>query len=202
MKVGILMEYQSMYTVLQNIATQAQEVTNNLDAQLNQNMQNYIGEYLKQENAKVDNNAKETLAALKEKAQRLLDDGMEAYQISLDKKYFADILPNHVGELEMISKSNLELNEMQAYFRKFKDNYPVLRRLEQIASDKGFVVIGKTYTNETDFLVSIKNTGQGVVNAILSGTSTRLTIALNLMEAKVSEYDRLESKETQVLQGI
>ncbi|MDT2669504.1 hypothetical protein [Enterococcus dongliensis] len=91
------MEYQSMYTALQNIATQAQEVTNNLDAQLNQNMQNYIGEYLQQENAKVDNNAKETLAALKEKAQRLLDDGMEAYQISLDKKYFADILPNHVG---------------------------------------------------------------------------------------------------------
>lgn len=137
------MEYQSMYTALQNIATQAQEVTNNLDAQLNQNMQNYIGEYLQQENAKVDNNAKETLAALKEKAQRLLDDGMEAYQISLDKKYFADILPNHVGELEMISKSNLELNEIQAYFRKFKNNYPVLRRLEQIASDKGFVVIGK-----------------------------------------------------------
>lgn len=194
------MEYQTMYTVLLNIAIQAQEVANNLDAQLKLNMQQYIGEYLQQENERIDNAAKGKLAALQEKAQHLLDDGMEAYQISLDKKYFADILPNHVGELEMIAKSKLELNEMRAYFRKFKNNYPVLRRLEQIASDKGFLVIGKTYTNEMDFLEGVKNTGRGVINAISSGTSTRLTIALNLMQGKVGEYDQLEDKEIQVIQ--
>ncbi|MBO0481817.1 hypothetical protein [Candidatus Enterococcus courvalinii] len=194
------MEYQSMYKVLANIATQAQEVATKLDEQLKINMQRFLGEYLQEENKRIDNEAKEKLAALQERAQQLLDDGIAGYQNELDKKYFADIQPNHVGELEMIANSNLDLAEMRAYFRKFRDNYPALRRLEKIAEDKGFLVIGKTYMNEMDFLDGVKNSGQGVVNAISGGTSTRLTIALNFMQGKVDGYNQLENKETQVLQ--
>lgn len=193
------MTYQQISTKLSEYAERAKQITQQLNEQLTQNMSRYLGEYLEEANKQVDSQSKQTLSSLNAQAQRELDSGLKAYQEVLDIKYFADISSQQASELEMIAKSNLDSDELRGYFRKFKDNQAIIRRLEKISNDKGYMVLGLTYQNEMDFLRGFKNLGQGVVDAILSGEATRVNISTNLLNGKIKEYEELTNKQIQVL---
>ena len=194
------MSYQTIYTELASLANQAKTNGENLNKELELNMSRYIGDLLLEKNAKVDSEVKTQIASLASRAQDELNTGLSDYQRYLDANYFASITPNEAAEIDMIANSNLDIDEVKAYFRKFSGNKTLLRRLEKIATDSGFLVLGRTYRGELDFMNSVKNAGQDVVNAIQSGETMRLSIAINYLAGKVKEYDTFSAKETQVIE--
>ncbi|HIX69985.1 MAG TPA: hypothetical protein IAA27_04620 [Candidatus Enterococcus stercoravium] len=194
------MSYQTIYTELASLASQAKTIGENLNKELELNMSRYIGDLLQEKNAKVDSDAKAQITSLATRAQAELNTGLSDYQRYLDANYFASITPNEAAEIDMIANSNLDIDEVKAYFRKFSGNKTLLRRLEKIATDSGFLVLGRTYRGELDFMNSVKNAGQNIVDAITSGEGSRLSIATNYMAGKVQEYDAFSNKETQVIQ--
>lgn len=194
------MTYQTISKELTALAEKAKEIGENLNNELTKNMKQYIGDMLTEKNTRVDSEAKAQLSTIHSQAQEALDTGIKNYQEVLDITYFKDINSNQAAELEMIEKSNLDIDELRAYFRKFSDNQTALRRLEKIADDKGFMVTGRGYRGEMDFMRVVKNAGQGVVDAIYSSDPMRLNIAVNYLTGKVAEYETFAKKEIQVIQ--
>lgn len=193
------MTYQNIKNTLNEMAQKSITISEALSEELDMISKNYLGDMYKEKAAEADRLAKERLANLVTKAQEVLDNGLRTYQEVIDIKFFADIPIEQSAELEMIARTSLDHDEIKAYFRKFKNNFPALRRLEKIAGEKGYKVLGLTYRNELDFMNAFKNAGQGVVNAMAAGDRMRINIATNYLEGKVQEYDAVTSKETVVL---
>lgn len=194
------MTYLQIYNKLEMLADQSKQVAENLDKTLIEYGKQYLGEYYKEMAQKVDMEAKAQIEELGEQAQSELDKGLKSYQEVIDIQFFNDITPQIAAELETIAAMSLDINELNAYVRKFKDNGAAMRRLEKIAEENNLKIDGKSYSKEVDYRKSIENYGQQVVNAIKTGHKTRLTIALNLMQEKVSDYSVLENKEITVKQ--
>ena len=124
------MTYRQILNKLEKKANSSLKVSSDLKEAIEYNAKNYIGDYWKSENDRVDKKAKDQLKSNGEEGQRILDDGLSAFQEHIDVKYFNDITSQVAGELDQIEKSDLSIDDAKAYLKKFKDNPSALRRLD------------------------------------------------------------------------
>lgn len=197
-EIDLKMEYKTIVKELGKLGDTSQQISKELKENTDLALTQFMGDRLKEELKNIDDLAKSQLEELHKEAQQFLDDGLNRIQKDLDKIYFNDLEVNRLAELEMIDKSNLDIEEMNGYLRKFSLNKAALRRFEKIVSDKGYLLSGLSYTKEIDFMKGFKNLGQSLVNAIHSGDTTYLSISTNLLIGKVEEYDELYKMPLQI----
>lgn len=182
------MSFKGVITKLSELGNQAKNINENLQKEIDLNHQRYTGEYCQQANEKVNAEAKTNLEKIQKTAQDLVDKELELQLSIIDEHYFQDISLEQSAELEMISKSNVTIQEMKKYYEKFSNNKAILRCLEKICIDKGYRVVGRSYSGDIEQINGLKNTFQGFVNAIASGDSMRLLISERLANSEVDKY--------------
>lgn len=192
------MTYTDIMNRLADYADQAQQANDSMERSLVTANERYAGEYLKDVMKQITDETEGKLAKIHESATSYLETAMESIQVSLDKKFFNNISVENVAELELISKTPVDLLEMEGYIRKFKGNGAALRRLEQIALANNLEVDGASYTREMGYKKSFADLFKGFITAMKSGDHTRMKIGLNMITPKLADHEALQAKEITV----
>lgn len=192
------MTYTDIMNRLADYADQAQQANDSMERSLATANERYAGEYLKDVMKQIADETEGKLAKIHESATSYLETAMDSIQVSLDKKFFNNISVENAAELELISKTPVDLLEMEGYIRKFKGNGAALRRLEQIALANNIEVHGASYAREMGYKKSFGDLFKGFITAMKSGDHTRMKIGLNMITPKLADHEALQAKEITV----
>lgn len=195
------MSLKEVITKLSELGKQAKTIRENLAKEIESNKQKYAPEYCHEVNEKVKAEVNSKLERLKADAQNLVDKEIALRYSELDASYFKNITPEQFAELEMISKSDVTILEMKKYYEKFSDNYAILRRLEKIAIDKGYRVLGRSYLADIEQVEELERAFPHFINAIHSGDAMRLLTSESLVNNAVEEYTMYMDKLVEIVSG-
>lgn len=196
----------NIYDKLATKCEEAKAVRENLEQTIKSNHENYhwSADYTLEQNNQATANAQNRLKAIAQEAQAILDEGLSAYQKTIDKQYFNSVDADTASELELISKVDLDQDELEAYIRKFKDNKTALRTLEKVAEKNGYHLRGQgLYSQEVEYMKLMEKFGGNLVRELPTGNDVALNLHLNMVNAKVlSRHNDIQDREIRIVPVI
>lgn len=183
------MPYNTLLNTLQPLINEQNTALSTYKQALEFNQANFMGDTLTTKNDEARNAYMQSNQNIVAKAQSEVDSTLSAYWETVQVAFFGSVTDLILNDIQTISNST-PISEADALLKKYIDNKTALRLLVNQLRDQGFTVIGvNDYDHEIQSKQNITNMAQGVVNALNGEESLQMTIAYNLLNSSIEQYE-------------